>query len=243
MTDLLEKGIIMEKTKTSDLVSIHGQKIRTDSLIVAERFKKRHGYVIDKIEKLIDSDKDNQLIFRSVTYVDSKGEDRKMYTMDRKSFSILCMGFSGEKALRWKIQFYTAFEAMEKILLQQQNEFWKDTRLGSKESRGELTHAIQKAVKLAESQGSKNANRYYTLFTKLIYNKLFGLQSVPDGFRDSLNDAALRRLKIVETQVGLWIEDAVDSVDDYHDVFRNVKKQLNPLIQIVGSMPAIMIPA
>lgn len=39
-----------------------------------------------------------------------------MYLMNRDGFSLLVMGFTGEKALQWKIKYIEAFNAMEKEL-------------------------------------------------------------------------------------------------------------------------------
>ena len=99
------------------LVITKCQKIVTDSLMVAVKFQKRHKDVLKKIKNVIQDDVDNQLIFAPVKYKDKKGELRKKYIMDRRSFSILCMSFTGKNALKWKNRFYDAFEVMEKALL------------------------------------------------------------------------------------------------------------------------------
>jgi len=39
-----------------------------------------------------------------------------MYEMDRDGFSLLAMGFTGEKALKWKLDYIKAFNAMEREL-------------------------------------------------------------------------------------------------------------------------------
>ena len=46
-----------------------------------------------------------------------------MYLMDRDGFSFLAMGFTGEKADTWKLDFIDAFNAMEnKLKLIEQQE-------------------------------------------------------------------------------------------------------------------------
>ena len=42
-----------------------------------------------------------------------------MYVMDRKAFSVLAGRFTGKEALRWQIDFYDAFEAMERQIATQ----------------------------------------------------------------------------------------------------------------------------
>ncbi|EPX9001088.1 Rha family transcriptional regulator, partial [Campylobacter coli] len=50
------------------------------------------------------------------TYKDKKGELRPCYNLTRDGFSLLVMGFTGEKAYKWKIEFIKAFNEMEKRL-------------------------------------------------------------------------------------------------------------------------------
>jgi len=227
----------MDISKTHCLVNVCGKKIKTDSLIVAEKFGKRHDNVIQKIEKLVKNDSISFLNFKATYYKDNRGNDQKKYEMDRDSFAILIMGFTGKRAYEWKASFLKAFNSMEKILLQQQNESWRQARLEGKRGRDELTDAIQKLVNLAKSQGSRNAGRYYEVFTKLIYKKTFGAKTVPDGFRDQLTDGDLKRLQIVEKQVALWIEGMIDDVNDYHVPYIVVKEKLDSLVSLMEMEP------
>ncbi len=41
-----------------------------------------------------------------------------MYEMDRKGFMLLVMGFTGKKALKFKLAFLDAFDLMEKKLIE-----------------------------------------------------------------------------------------------------------------------------
>ena len=55
-----------------------------------------------------------------------------MYAMDKHSFIILAMRFTGKKALIWQHRFVDAFEAMERTLLERQNKAWENARLKGK---------------------------------------------------------------------------------------------------------------
>lgn len=97
----------------------------TDSLLVAEKFGKRHANVIRDIEKLLNTEDRElnskmSLAFVSSTYVDSTGKENPIYIMNRKGFSILVMGYNGIKALKFKSDFYDAFENLESQLKEQQ---------------------------------------------------------------------------------------------------------------------------
>lgn len=95
--------------------SIIGDNVFVDTLKIAEVFKKRHTDILRAIDNL-PKDEFNELNFKLVKYLDKKGEARPMYNLTRDGFSLLVMGFTGEKAYRWKIEFIKAFNKMESLI-------------------------------------------------------------------------------------------------------------------------------
>ncbi len=89
------------------------------SLKVAEHFGKRHKNVIRAIKSLDVPEDFKRLNFEPVEYVDRKGEKRPAYLMTRDGFVLLAMGFTGRKAMEWKIRYIEAFNAMERKLMEQ----------------------------------------------------------------------------------------------------------------------------
>lgn len=89
----------------------------TNSLLVAEKFDKRHDSVFRSINQMIDNSpqKCGELFVIS-SYIDSSGKENQMYVMNRKGFTLLAMGFTGKKALDFKSDFYDAFENLENRL-------------------------------------------------------------------------------------------------------------------------------
>ena len=69
----------------NDLVYLNNNEAVCDSLLVAEKFGKRHADVLEKIEKIItDEPTENSVrCFRKSFYRDGKGEMRPMYHMNR----------------------------------------------------------------------------------------------------------------------------------------------------------------
>jgi Rha family phage regulatory protein len=83
-----------------------GGKLIADSRDVAATFGKRHGDVIRAVRELIESAEElDQRNFASINFVDAGGRTYPAYEMDRDGFSLLAMGFTGEKALRWKLRY------------------------------------------------------------------------------------------------------------------------------------------
>jgi Rha family phage regulatory protein len=185
-----------------DLVEIKGKIVVTDSLTVAESFEKQHKNVVQKIESIIKDDEEDRLTFKPIFYHDSYGREQQKYIMDRRSFSILCMSFTGKKALKWKNRFYDAFEAMEKALLQQmaQNNDadWIAHRKHSKTIRRDTTDTIQKFIEYAIRQGSTNADNYYMSITRMENSAMFLLERKFKNLRDILNIGQLSLLSTAE---------------------------------------------
>ncbi|MDM8262662.1 Rha family transcriptional regulator [Ligilactobacillus salivarius] len=99
-----------------DLVIMHDQQAVTTSLVLAEAFEKEHGKVIRSIEQKINEAKNGLVknMFAEATYTDKKGEQRKMYYLNRDGFTFIAMGFTGHKADEFKLKYIDAFNQMEK---------------------------------------------------------------------------------------------------------------------------------
>ena len=108
----------------NELVTINDKQVVTTSRNVAEHFEKRHDNVVRDIESLIggllkseDTPKDmdvHKMFCLSSYKNEQNGQTYPEYLMNRDGFSLLVMGFTGSKALAWKLKYIEAFNAMEK---------------------------------------------------------------------------------------------------------------------------------
>lgn len=55
-------------------------------------------------------------MFIKTSYTSRRGRNETEYLMDRDGFSLLVMGFTGAKALEWKLKYIKAFNEMEERL-------------------------------------------------------------------------------------------------------------------------------
>jgi Rha family phage regulatory protein len=90
----------------------------TNSLLVAEKFGKEHRHVLDSIDELIKGVAGNSAaLFYEATYIHPQNkQEYRMYIMNRDGFTLLAMGFTGAKALQFKLDFINAFNKMESIV-------------------------------------------------------------------------------------------------------------------------------
>ncbi|HEH5173926.1 TPA: Rha family transcriptional regulator [Campylobacter coli] len=121
-----------------------GDEIFANSLQIAEVFKKDHSNVLKAIDKL-PNDEFKSSNFKYDSYFDKKSEQRRMINLTRDAFSLLVMGFTGEKAYKWKIEFIKAFNEMEKRL--RNIEYEKHDKLAFRQSLGYKSQLAQQKEK------------------------------------------------------------------------------------------------
>lgn len=80
---------------------------------VAEIFEKEHNIVMRSIRELGCDDDFSRCNFAQSTYMSDRGKEYPEYLMARDGFTLLAMGFTGEKAMQWKIKYIEAFNKME----------------------------------------------------------------------------------------------------------------------------------
>lgn len=165
------------------------EKILTTSRKIAEKFKKEHREVVYAIEgRISENAKDiktknkgiiNELIEAGISHVEdyfilseyeSRGKKYKEYLVTRDGFSLLAMGFTGSEAVKWKLEYISAFNAMENELkrIYTERQQWQIERDKGVVIRHILTDTIK--MKIADSPHKRFA---YPNYTNLIYRTLF----------------------------------------------------------------------
>lgn len=83
---------------------------------IAESFEKAHNHVLRDIDTLRKDVSNFGQMFFEVTEPDAYGREQRTYLMNRDGFSLLAMGFTGKRALDWKLKYIEAFNEMEERL-------------------------------------------------------------------------------------------------------------------------------
>ena len=104
---------------TEELVIMRDRQAVTTSLQVAQNFEKNHADVMRSIRNLTQQNCRVKNMFVEDVYVNKRGQEQPMFYINRDGFSLLVMGFTGDKALQFKLKYIDAFNQMEKQLQQQ----------------------------------------------------------------------------------------------------------------------------
>lgn len=95
--------------------------IRANSIIVAKVFGKRHDHVLRDIEKIRApksgvSEKFSRLNFEPSYYRSEQNKKLPCYDLTRDGFTMLVMGYTGQKAMRFKEAYIRRFNEMESFI-------------------------------------------------------------------------------------------------------------------------------
>ena len=101
--------VIVKRTEDGELVVTSRQ--------VAEDFRKEHNDTKKRIRELIrDMGEISHNYFILSEYKDSLNRTQEEYLLTRDGFSLLAMGFTGARALEWKLKYIEAFNKMEQAI-------------------------------------------------------------------------------------------------------------------------------
>jgi Rha family phage regulatory protein len=225
--------------------------MRTTSMLVAKVFGKSHATVLRAIESIrVDIAEGNQKdrsriaeIFFDISYTDTMNRSQIGIEMTRDGFSLLAMGFTGTKAMQWKLNFLAAFNAMEAKLVKENDKLeWNTARLQIKAVRKSFTNAVQDFVTYATDQGSKSASMYYANITKMEYKALDLLDkqksAVGGNFRDTLDLMDISALTMAEVIAKSALESGMQQKMHYKEIYQFAKQKVNDYAAVVA-MPRI----
>jgi len=100
----------------NNLVIMKDQQAVTSSLQVAGTFNKNHQHILEAIDNLTVENPTVKKMFVEGTYKNSRNREYREIFMNRDGFTLLAMGFTGKKALKFKMQYIEAFNNMENEL-------------------------------------------------------------------------------------------------------------------------------
>lgn len=108
------------------LVTMKNRQAVTNSLNVATSFEKRHDNTLRDIDQLKKDVLNFEEMFFESKEKDTYGRDRRVIYMNRDGFTLLAMGFTGKRALQFKLKYIDAFNQMEKAIKENQMQLPSD---------------------------------------------------------------------------------------------------------------------
>ena len=196
------------------------------SLDIAETFEKEHRRVLQDIRELQCSEEFGQHNFVQSSYINAQNKKQAMYLVTRDGFTLLAMGYTGERAMKFKEAYIKQFNAMEKALFERIKEREKGIAV-----RQALTKALQQS-----SENERMHGHAYSTYTNLIYKSIFGKDakhlreeygiSKKDELRNCFSSEELQQVKKAEMLVSSLVEYGwgYDEIKDF--IFNKIAKRI-----------------
>ena len=200
------------------------------SLDVSDTFDKNHRDVMESIRNIEStiSTAEFSALFYLDSYKASNAKMNPMYLMTRDGFTLLAMGYTGAKAMKFKLAYIKQFNAMEKILQGKLVEREKGIAV-----RQSLTKALQQSTENERMHGHA-----YSTYTNCIYKVLFGVnakqlrENLGIGKKDNLRDyLSVEDLKAIQSMECL-VSGLVDCGWGYDQIKEFIQK--NNTMQIAA---------
>lgn len=197
------------------------------SLDVAETFGKEHKHVLRDIRELECSNEFRQSNFGQSEYLNEQNHRQPMYYITRDGFTLLVMGYTGEKAMKFKEAYIRQFNAMEKALIGKIREREKGIAV-----RQALTNALKESKENERMHGFA-----YSTYTDMIYKILFGKSakqireqnglSKKDSLRDYFDTDDLRRIQSKE----MLVSGLIDCGWGYNEIKEFIKTESKKMLE------------
>lgn len=206
--------------------------LTANSRDVAEHFEKQHKDVLESIRNLTAKNSATKSMFIETSF-ESRGKFYPQYELTRDGFSLLVMGFTGSKALEWKLKYIEAFNEMERELkrLFEERKRTEIERAKGIIIRHVLTDTIK--MKIADSPNKKFA---YPNYTKLIYRTIFGksLKELQADFgvkpKETVRDyMTAEQLKEVES-MEMLVSSLINLGMSYDEIKSFIQQKYTPML-------------
>ena len=196
-------------------IIIHKDELRTDSRLLASFLDHRHRTILENVDKYrAELEELGTLPFQTERLKTERlGEREHRFTMlnEDQCYFLLTLMRNNDHVVMAKLARVKAFRDARTQLASRDI-----ARIDGKQVRRLETDSIAELVRYAKAAGSKNADRYFAIVTKMT-NKIVGIEA---GQRDDLNARQLNEIRILETIVANAISDGISSDMYYKDIYK-----------------------
>lgn len=208
-----------EKEHKEVLYAIEGRTSKADG---SDKLETRNKGILSELTEGGELHLENYFI---LSEYESRGKTYREYFMTRDGFTLLTMGFSGAKAMKFKLAYINQFNQMEELLKGKLIEREKGIAV-----RQSLTKAIQQS-----GENERTHGHAYSLYTDLIYKAVFGKNAKQlrdeygiakqDNLRDCFAQEELAKVKSVEMVVS-GLVDCGWGYEEIKDFITNSSRKL-----------------
>jgi hypothetical protein len=228
----------------NNLLTIKKDEIYVATDILAKELKRPHQRIINLINVYENELKKlGILTFEKSLKTGKSGQPKNIYYLNEEQYLFLIMNMrtkANEKdlVLNLKMKISKQFVAQRKWILEQktkkQNQQYIETRNQSKLGRKQETDIIKIFIEYAKNQGSKSADKYYMIISKMENQAFFLIKEKFKNVREILNIQQLSKIIIADMIVKQAIIEGMEKEMFYKDIFQLAKKRVIEMSNSLG---------
>lgn len=220
------------------LISLRNEKLYVSTSIISKKCKVEHRSILQLIKThKIDIEDFGKLLEDKEKI--PKGRPLNVFLLNEEQFTFLVTLMQNSiTTVQAKKLITKEFFNMRKWILEQktqkQNQQYIETRNQSKLGRKQETDIIKDFIDYAKSQGSKSADKYYMIISKMENSAFFILKEKFKNVREILNIQQLSKIIIADMIVKEAIIEGMEKEMFYKDIFQLAKKRVVAMANSVG---------
>jgi phage regulator Rha-like protein len=211
--------------KDTNITKIQYNDVYTDSWIIAESIGRKHKTIVQTISRYEQDLKElGRLFSSSGRGTKTRGQERVIYDLnEQQAIFLMTLMDNSPRVIKFKKKLAQSFVQMRHLLIERRSLEWQSERAQGKVVRLQETSEIKRLVELAKSQGSRNHDKLYLTYSKLI-KSLVGHDK-----RDTVPADRLVWITMLERTMAGIISAEVDAGTPYKAIYQKVKQELMQL--------------
>ena len=213
-----------------DLVEARGNKVFTNSKIIAEGTHNKHyavRQIIQKYETIFEEEPElGKVTFKMEPL--KRGQKEKVYILNegQAMFLMTLLRNDGVNGIvvKFKARLANEFVRMRKYIENEQKRS-EETKESNKKNRLQETDVIKELVEYAKAQGSTHSDKLYIVYTKLA-------KKVVGGKRNKMTINELNTLTLVESIILQTIEIDMSMNKPYKEIYKDCKERIEQFMDI-----------
>lgn len=211
-------------------IHIGNNQISVNSRDIAKEFGRQHKNVLQTLDDLLADGTISRLESKPRNYL-SRGKEYRCFELNKAGFLKAMPFIGGSKSREGQKRFVDEFLIIEAALERQskvrESLAYQVARFSGKDSRGILTDEIKKFVAYAKEQSSQNADKYFSIITKAIYQSHLIVEPNATQVRELLTAIQLSTLSTIELIATQALTEGMDAKQHYKEIYQVMKKSIS----------------
>jgi phage regulator Rha-like protein len=206
----------------NQLVTLYGNEVFTDSMVIANGTGNQHESVVRLIKEQHERLKKFGEIYFSDLKSGKRGRPSRVYKLNEPQATLLVTFLDNTEVVAdFKTELVRQFYSMRQFIFERQSDGWRKVREQGKITRKAETDTLSGLVEYARKQGYDHEDKFlYMNYTKLA-NKICGISK-----RDNANMEQLSNLTVAENIILHCIQIGIGQEKHYKDIYQDCKKRL-----------------